>query len=34
MSNGVNATLSLDNIAKLARALGVPAYRLLVPPAD
>ncbi|UCV03286.1 helix-turn-helix domain-containing protein [Dechloromonas denitrificans] len=26
--------ISLDNIAKLARALGVPAYRLLVPPAD
>ena len=26
--------ISLDNIAKLASALGVPAYRLLVPPTD
>ncbi len=26
--------LTADNIAKLASALGVPAYRLLVPPAD
>lgn len=26
--------ISLDNIAKLAHALGVPAYRLLAPPAD
>ncbi|HSG22017.1 MAG TPA: helix-turn-helix transcriptional regulator [Azonexus sp.] len=26
--------ISLDNIAKLASALGIPAYRLLVPPSD
>lgn len=26
--------ISLDNIGKLAHALGVPAYRLLVPPVD